>query len=50
MIDAIAGGLSWAGCSRDEPTRGGSGIVMIVMKIQDFIDLRHLHRGNRIYG
>jgi uncharacterized oxidoreductase len=39
MIDAIAGGLSWAGCSRDEPTRGGSGIVMIVMKIQDFIDL-----------
>ena len=39
MIDAIAGGLSWAGCSRDEPTRGGSGIVMIVMKIEDFIDL-----------
>jgi len=39
MIDAIAGGLSWAGCSRDEPTRGGSGIVMIAMRIQDFIDL-----------
>lgn len=39
MIDAIAGGLSWAGCSRDEPTRGGSGIVMIAMKIGDFIDL-----------
>ncbi len=38
MIDAIAGGLSWAGCSRDEPTRGGSGIVMIAIKIADFID------------
>ncbi len=39
MIDAIAGGLSWAGCSRERPTRGGSGIVMIAIKIQDFIDL-----------
>ena len=39
MIDAIAGGLSWAGCSRQEPTRGASGIVMIAIKIQDFIDL-----------
>ena len=39
MIDAIAGGLSWAGCSRAEPTRGASGIVMMAIKIQDFIDL-----------
>ena len=39
MIDAIAGGLSWAGCTRAEPTRGGSGIVMIAIKIDDFIDL-----------
>ena len=39
MVDAIAGGLSWAGCSRDEPTRGGSGIIMIAMKIEDFIEL-----------
>ena len=39
MIDAIAGGLSWAGCSREKPTRGASGIVMIAIKIQDFIDL-----------
>ncbi|MDE0042113.1 MAG: Ldh family oxidoreductase [Candidatus Poribacteria bacterium] len=39
MVDAIAGGLSWAGCTRAEPTRGGSGIVMIAIKIDDFIDL-----------
>ena len=39
MVDAIAGGLSWAGCTRDKPTRGGSGIVMIAIKIEDFIML-----------
>lgn len=39
MVDAIAGGLSWAGCTRAEPTRGGSGIVMIAIKIDDFINL-----------
>ena len=39
MIDAIAGGLSWAGCSREQPTRGASGIVMFAIKIEDFIDL-----------
>ena len=39
MVDAIAGGLSWAGCTRDKPTRGGSGIVMIAIKIEDFIGL-----------
>ena len=31
--------LSWAGCSRQEPPVGASGIVMIAIKIQDFIDL-----------
>jgi uncharacterized oxidoreductase len=39
MIDAIAGGLSWAGCSREKPTRGASGIFMIAIKISDFIGL-----------
>ena len=39
MIDAIAGGLSWAGCSREQPTRGASGIVMFAIRIEDFIDL-----------
>ncbi len=39
MIDAIAGGLSWAGCSQANPTRGASGIVMIAIRIEDFIDL-----------
>ena len=39
MIDAIAGGLSWAGCSRDTPTRGASGIVMFAINIDNFIDL-----------
>lgn len=39
MIDAIAGGLSWAGCSADPPTRGGSGFIAIAIKIDSFIDL-----------
>jgi hydroxycarboxylate dehydrogenase B len=39
MIDAIAGGLSWAGCSREKPTRGASGIFMLAIKIDGFIDL-----------
>ena len=39
MIDAIAGGLSWAGCSRENPTRGANGIVMFAINISDFIDL-----------
>ena len=39
MIDAIAGGLSWAGCSAEQPTRGGSGYIAIAIKIEAFIDL-----------
>ena len=39
MIDAIAGGLSWAGCSADPPSRGGSGFIAMAMKIDSFIDL-----------
>ena len=39
MIDAIAGGLSWAGCSADPPTRGGSGFICLAIKIESFIDL-----------
>lgn len=39
MIDAIAGGLSWAGCSAAQPTRGGSGYMAMAIKIESFIDL-----------
>lgn len=39
MIDAIAGGLSWAGCSAASPTRGGSGFLCLAIKIESFIDL-----------
>ena len=39
MIDAIAGGLSWAGCSSEEPTRGGSGFLCLAIKIESFIDV-----------
>lgn len=39
MIDAIAGGLSWAGCSSEEPTRGGSGYLALAIKIESFIDV-----------
>lgn len=39
MIDAIAGGLSWAGCSAQSPTRGGSGYVALAIKIESFVDV-----------
>jgi uncharacterized oxidoreductase len=39
MIDAIAGGLSWAGCSANPPTRGGSGFLALAIKIESFIDV-----------
>ncbi len=39
MIDAIAGGLSWAGCSAEQPTRGGSGFLALAIKIESFIDV-----------
>lgn len=38
MIDAIAGGLSWAGCSAAQPTRGGSGYLALAIRIESFID------------
>lgn len=44
MIDAIAGGLSWAGCSADEPTRGGSGYLALALKIESFIDVDEYKR------
>ncbi|MCB9157702.1 MAG: Ldh family oxidoreductase [Caldilineaceae bacterium] len=44
MIDAIAGGLSWAGCSADQPTRGGSGYLALAIKIESFIDLDEYKR------
>lgn len=39
MVDAIAGGLSWAGCSSDSPTRGGSGFLAMAINISSFIDI-----------
>ena len=39
MIDAIAGGLSWAGCSTEAPTRGGSGFLALAIKIESFADV-----------
>ncbi|MEM7534262.1 MAG: Ldh family oxidoreductase [Chloroflexota bacterium] len=39
MIDAIAGGLSWAGCSTEAPTRGGSGYLALAIKVDSFIDI-----------
>ena len=38
MIDAIAGGLSWAGCSAESPSRGGSGYLALAIKVASFID------------
>ena len=44
MIDAIAGGLSWAGCSCEEPTRGGSGFLALAIDIASFIDVPEFKR------
>ncbi len=44
MIDAIAGGLSWAGCSSDQPTRGGSGYLALAIKVESFIDVAEYKR------
>lgn len=48
MIDAIAGGLSWAGCSTAQPTRGGSGYIALAINIEAFIDLAEFKRETRI--
>ena len=47
MIDAIAGGLSWAGCSTDAPTRGGSGYLALAINIDSFIDVDEYKRETR---
>ena len=39
MIDVIAGALSRAGCSRDQPTRGASGFLCMALRIEAFVDL-----------
>lgn len=39
MIDALAGGLSWAGCSAPKPTRGASGYLALAINIASFIDV-----------
>jgi uncharacterized oxidoreductase len=48
MIDAIAGGLSWAGCSAEQPTRGGSGFIALAIKIESFIDIDEYKREIKI--
>ncbi len=47
MIDAIAGGLSWAGCSSESPTRGGSGYLALAIRIDAFIDPDEFKRETR---
>lgn len=39
MIDVIAGALSRAGCSREQPTRGASGFLCLSLRIEAFVDL-----------
>jgi uncharacterized oxidoreductase len=48
MIDAIAGGLSWAGCSSATPTRGGSGYLALAIRIDAFIDPADFKKETRI--
>jgi LDH2 family malate/lactate/ureidoglycolate dehydrogenase len=44
MIDVLAGGLSWAGCSRQSPTRGASGVLVIAINISSFIQLEEFQQ------
>ena len=39
MIDVMAGALSRAGCSRENPTRGASGFLCMALKIEAFVDM-----------
>lgn len=39
VIEALAGGLTWAGCSSEKPTRGASGFLAMAINIADFIPL-----------
>jgi uncharacterized oxidoreductase len=50
MIDAIAGGLSWAGCSTEKPTRGGKGFFAMAIDIESFIDVGEFRREIRAMG
>ncbi len=38
MIDVMAGSLSRAGCSREQPTRGASGFLCLALNIEHFVD------------
>jgi len=44
IVDVLAGGLTWAGCSRQSPTRGANGFLAIAIKIEDFIDLEEFEQ------
>ncbi len=39
MIDVMAGALSRAGCSRENPTRGASGFLCMALQIEAFVDM-----------
>ena len=42
--EAMAGALTWAGCSRKEPTRGGRGFLAMAIKIESFVELEIFER------
>ena len=44
MIDVLAGGLSWAGCSCQSPTRGASGVLVMAINISSFIELNQFQQ------
>lgn len=48
MVDALAGGLTWAGCSSAEPTRGGNGFFALAIKVDSFIDAAQFKKEIRI--
>jgi uncharacterized oxidoreductase len=38
IVEMLAGGLTWAGCSRAQPTRGANGFLAWAFRIDSFID------------
>ena len=48
IVDLLAGGLSWAGCSQPDPTRGACGFLAMAIKIESFIDLEEYERETQI--
>jgi hydroxycarboxylate dehydrogenase B len=44
VVEALAGGLTGAGCTREDPVRGGNGFLAVAIRIADFVDPAEFER------